>query len=61
MVSTNVQALSRGLFFFVIGLMRVVVLKGEIGEEVHSVGKVTKDTKGIPSSNVNREFFCSLV
>jgi hypothetical protein len=34
------------------------VLKGgEIGEEVHSVGKVTKETKGIPSSSVNWEFF----
>jgi len=41
-----------------IGLMRVVVLKGgEIGEEVRSVGKVTTETKGIPSSSVNREFF----
>ncbi len=30
---------------------------GEIGEEVHSVGKVTKETKGIPRSSVNREFF----
>jgi len=30
---------------------------GEIGEEVHSVGKVTKETKEIPSSSVNREFF----
>ncbi len=29
---------------------------GEIGEEVHSVGKVTKETKRIPSSSVNREF-----
>jgi hypothetical protein len=58
-VSTDVQALQRGLLFlFVIGLMRVVVLKGgEIGEEVHSVGKVTKETKGIPSSSVNWEFF----
>jgi hypothetical protein len=54
-----VRALPRGLLFlFVIGLMRVVVLRGgEIGEEVHSMGKVTKETKGIPSSNVNREFF----
>ncbi len=25
---------------------------GEIGEEVRSVGKVTKETKGIPSSSV---------
>ncbi len=30
---------------------------GGIGEEVHSVGKVTKETKGIPSSSVNWEFF----
>jgi len=38
--------------------MRVVVLKGgEIGEEVCSVGKVTREAKGIPSSSVNREFF----
>ncbi len=29
---------------------------GEIGEEVHSVRKVTNETKGIPSSSVNREF-----
>jgi hypothetical protein len=37
------------------------VLKGgEIGEEVRSVGKVTRETKGIPSSSVNREFFCFL-
>jgi hypothetical protein len=35
------------------------VLKGgEIGEEVRSLGKVTKKTKGIPSSSVNWEFFC---
>jgi hypothetical protein len=55
MVPVDVQALPRGLLFlFVIGLIRVVVLKGgEIGEEVHSVGKVTKETKGIPSSSVN--------
>ncbi len=40
-----------------IGLMRVVVLKGgEIGEEVRSMGKVTGETNGIPSSSVNREF-----
>jgi hypothetical protein len=31
---------------------------GEIGEEVHSLGKVTRETKGIPSSSANREFFC---
>jgi hypothetical protein len=44
--------------FLFIGLMRVVVLKGgEIGEKVHSMGKVTRKTKGIPSSSVNREFF----
>jgi len=30
-----------------------VLKEGEIGEEVHSVGKVTKETKGIPSSSVN--------
>ncbi len=30
---------------------------GEIGEEVRSVGKVTKETKGVPSSSVNRDFF----
>jgi hypothetical protein len=55
-----VRALPRGLLFlFIIGLMRVVVLKGgaEIGEEVHFVGKVTKETKGIPSSSVNGEIF----
>ncbi len=54
-VPADVRAFPRGLLFlFVIGLMRVVVLKGgEIGEEVHSVGKVTKETKGIPSSSVN--------
>jgi len=41
-----------------IGLRKVVVLKGgEIGEEVRSMGKVTRETKGIPSSSVNREFF----
>jgi hypothetical protein len=58
-VPADVRALPRGLLFlFVIGLMRVVVLKGgEIGEEVHSVGKVIKETKGIPSSSVNWEFF----
>jgi hypothetical protein len=26
---------------------------GEIGEEVRSMGKVTRETKGIPSSSVN--------
>jgi len=58
-ILADMRALPRGLLFlFVIGLMRVVVLKGgEIGEEVHSVGKVTKETKGIPSSSVNWEFF----
>jgi hypothetical protein len=30
---------------------------GEIGEEVRSVGKVTRETKGIPSSSVNFFFF----
>ncbi len=30
---------------------------GEIGEEVRSVGKVTRETKGIPSSSVNLIFF----
>ncbi len=30
---------------------------GGKGEEVHSVGKVTKETKRIPSSSVNWEFF----
>ncbi len=30
---------------------------GEIGEEARFVGKVTKETKGIPSSSVNREIF----
>jgi hypothetical protein len=34
-----------------------VLKEGEIGEEVCSLGKVTKETKGIPSSNVNWEFF----
>jgi len=59
MVLADVRALPRGLLFlFVIGLMRVVVLKGgEIGEKVHSVGKVTKEIKGIPNSNVSWEFF----
>jgi len=34
------------------------VLKGgEIGEEVNSVGKITREIKGILSSCVNREFF----
>jgi hypothetical protein len=30
---------------------------GEIGEEVRSVGKVTKETKGIPSSSVILFYF----
>jgi hypothetical protein len=30
---------------------------GEIGEEVRFVGKVTRETKGIPSFSVNRELF----
>jgi len=30
---------------------------GEIGEEVRSVGKVTRETKGIPSSSVNLFIF----
>ncbi len=30
---------------------------GEIGEEVHSVGKITKETKGIPSFNVIASFY----
>jgi hypothetical protein len=35
------------------------VLKGgEIGEEVCSLGKVTRETKGIQSSSVNWDFFC---
>ncbi len=33
------------------------VERGEIGEEVRYVGKVTMETKGIPSSSVNRESF----
>jgi hypothetical protein len=60
MILTDVRALPRGfLFLFVISLIRVVVLKGGggIDEEVHSVRKITKETKGIPSSSVNQEFF----
>ncbi len=30
---------------------------GEIGEEVRSMRKETRETKGIPSSSENREFF----
>jgi hypothetical protein len=51
----------KGPPLFIIGLMRVVVLKGgEIGEKVHFMGKVTKETKGIPSSSVIASFIASL-
>jgi hypothetical protein len=33
---------------------------GEIGEEVYSLGKVTKETKGIPSSSVIASFIAGI-
>jgi hypothetical protein len=59
MVSTDARVLQRGLLFLVVHWFNegCCVEGGEIGEEVRFVGKVTKETKGIPSSSVNWEFF----
>jgi len=59
MVLVDVWVLQRGLLFLFVHWFNegCCVEGGEIGEEVHSVGKVIRETKGIPSSSVNREFF----
>jgi hypothetical protein len=58
-VPVDAWVLQRGLFFLFIHWFNEgsCVEGGEIGEEVCSMGKVTRETKGIPSSSVNREFF----
>ncbi len=58
-VPVDVRVLQKGLFFLFIHWFNegCCVEGGEIGEEVHFVGKVAKEAKGIPSSSVNREFF----
>jgi hypothetical protein len=64
MIPTNTWVLQKGLLFlFVHWFNDGCCVEGEeIGEEVRSVGKVTKESKGIPNSNVNRDlFFVSLV
>ncbi len=57
--SGDVRVLQRVPFFLFIHWFNegCCVEGGEIGEKVHSMGKVTRKTKGIPSSSVNREFF----
>jgi hypothetical protein len=55
MVSTDAWVLQRGLLFLFVHWFNegCCVEGGEIGEEVHSMGKVTRETKRIPNSNVN--------
>ncbi len=57
--SGNVRILQRGLFFLFVHWFNegCCVEGGETGEEVCSIGKVTKKTKGTPSFSVNWEFF----
>jgi len=59
MVPVDAQVLQRGLIFLFIHWFNegCCVEGGEIGEEVRSMGKVTKETKRIPSFSVIREFF----
>jgi len=59
MVPVDAWVLQRGLLFLFVHWFNegCCVEGGEIGEEVRSVRKVTGETKGIPSSSVNREFF----
>jgi hypothetical protein len=47
--------LQKGLLFLFVHWFNegCYVEGGEIGEEVRSVGKITRETKGIPSSSVN--------
>jgi hypothetical protein len=47
------------LYLILVGTcdLHTVCEGGEIGEEVRSVGKVTRETKGIPSSSVNLFYF----
>jgi hypothetical protein len=58
-VLVDAWVLQSGLLFLLVHLFNegCCVEAGEIGEEVDSVGKVIRETKGIPSSSVNREFF----
>ena len=60
MVSANARILQKGLLFLFVHFCNegCCVEGGEIGEEVRSVGKVTGETKGIPSSSVIQDFFC---
>jgi hypothetical protein len=59
MVLMDVWVLQRGLLFLFVHWFNegCCVEGGEISEEVRFVRKVTGETKGIPSSNVNQEFF----
>jgi len=59
MVPVDAWVLQRGLLFLFVHWFNegCCVEGGEIGEEVRSMRKVTRETKGIPSSSVNREFF----
>ncbi len=59
-VSTDTRVLQRGFFFLFVHWFNegCCVEGGEIGEEVRSMGKVTRETKRITSSSVNQEFFC---
>jgi hypothetical protein len=58
-VLVDAWVLQRGLLFLFVHWFNegCCVEGGEIGEEVDSVGKVIRETKGIPSFSVNREFF----
>ncbi len=58
-IPVDTRVFQRGLLFLFVHWFNegCCVEGGEIGEEVHSMGKVTRETKGIPSSSVNREFF----
>ncbi len=59
-VRADAQVLQRGLlFFFVHWFNEGCSLEGgEIGEMVRSVGKVTRETIGIPSFSISGFFFC---
>jgi hypothetical protein len=61
-VLVDAWVLQRGLLFFFVHWFNegYCVEGGEIGEEVHSMGKVIRETKEIPSSSVNRDFFLFL-
>jgi hypothetical protein len=61
-IPVDTWVLERGLLFLFVHWFNegCCVERGEIGEEVRSVRKVTRETKGIPSSSVNQNFFCFL-